>query len=174
MNQNAQPAVPVADAIDRFIKATGHVLCWAYALLVVVILLQVTLRYGFRHGLVTLEELQWHLYAVAVMFGLAYAQATDSHIRVDLFHARISHRARLLWEVFGLVFLMFPFVFVVLYSSFDFVADAWRVGERSSAPAGLPWRWAIKSVIPLSFALLFLAGLSRLVRDVSLLLRGVR
>lgn len=41
------------------------------------------LRYGFGHGLVILEELQWHYYALGIMFGASYAMMIDSHIRVD-------------------------------------------------------------------------------------------
>ncbi|MFG1488245.1 TRAP transporter small permease subunit [Oceanospirillum sp. HFRX-1_2] len=97
---------------------------------------------------------------------------TNSHIRVDLFHMRLSTRAQRLWEIFGILFLMFPFVYVVFDSSLPFVYDSWRIGESSASPTGLPYRWIIKSVIPLSFGLLFLAGLSRLIRDVVGLVKG--
>ena len=145
--------------------------CWANGLLVVVIIVQVVLRYGFGQGQVFLEELQWHLYALAVMFGVSYAQATNSHIRVDVVAMRLSTKATRLWEVFGIVVFVLPFVFVVFYHSLDFVAESWRLNERSDAPLGLPWRWAIKAVIPISFALLGVAAVSRLVRDFVLLVR---
>ena len=156
--------------IDRFVTGVGRVLCWATALLLAVIIGQVALRYGLGQGLVVLEELQWHLYALCVMFGVSYAETTDSHIRVDVIAARLSLRTRALWEVFGIIVFVFPFLFVVIYHSLDFVADSWRLNERSDAPLGLPWRWAIKSVIPGSFALLALAVFSRLLRDVTFVL----
>lgn len=170
---STEPSVPLADAIDRFVLRIGHVMCWAAALLVVIIISQVVLRYGFGKGLVILEELQWHLYAVGVMFGLSYAQVTDSHIRVDVLAMHLSRNAVRFWEVFGILVFVYPFIFVVFYHSLDFVADAWRVNERSDAPLGLPWRWAIKAVIPASFGLLALAVFSRLIRDLTgLLQRG--
>ncbi|MCP4935731.1 MAG: TRAP transporter small permease subunit, partial [bacterium] len=70
---NNETRVPAADALDSFIGAIGRVVSWANVILVGVIILQVVLRYGFGSGLVVLEELQWHLYAVAVMFGISYA-----------------------------------------------------------------------------------------------------
>jgi len=164
--------VPLADFLDKIVLSAGKIFAWAYVVLMVVIIVQVVLRYGFNHGLVVLEELQWHLYAVGVMFGVSYAQVTNSHIRVDLFHMRLSTRAQRLWEIFGILFLMFPFVYVVFDSSLPFVYDSWRIGESSASPTGLPYRWIIKSVIPLSFGLLFLAGLSRLMRDVVGLVKG--
>ncbi|RMF18115.1 MAG: TRAP transporter small permease subunit [Gammaproteobacteria bacterium] len=161
----AQPCLRWADRLDNGIRFIGRSLSWVYALLVAVIILQVILRYGFGHGLVALEELEWHLYAIGVMFGVAYSQVLDSHVRVDLFHTRLRRRTQLWVDILGTVFLLMPFLIIVFLNSLDFVYDAWRIGETSDAPSGLPYRWAIKAVIPLSFGLLFIASVSRILRS---------
>ncbi|WP_417568094.1 TRAP transporter small permease subunit [Marinobacter sp.] len=167
-------AVPLCDRIDSVLYRIGYVMGWSYVLLVLVIILQITLRKGFSGGSIALEELQWHLYAVAMMFGLTAAQVKDSHVRVDLFYSRFSPHTRYLIEVIGICVLLMPFLVVVFLNSLDYVWESWRVGERSDASAGLPYRWLIKAVIPASFGLLILAALSRLVRDFVLLTsRGV-
>ena len=53
MNNNQR--LPIADALDGFILAIGKVVGWANVVLVGVIILQVTLHYGFGRGLVVLE-----------------------------------------------------------------------------------------------------------------------
>ena len=164
--------VPFPDFLDNLIRQIGHVVCMVNALLIVAIIGNVALRYGFSNGQVWLEELQWHFYAIGVMMGLSYAQINDSHIRVDILHARFSDRTKRIVEIIGILLFILPFVWVVFYHSLDFVADAWRTDERSAAPLGLPFRWAIKAVIPLSFGLLGLAIFSRLYRDVYLLVKG--
>ncbi len=164
--------VPISDAIDNFIRSVGHVVCWVNGLLVFIIILQVVLRYGFNSGIVMLEELQWHLYAIGVMFGISYAQVNDSHIRVDILHLKFSDRTKRKIEVFGILFLVLPFIFVIISHSLDFVFEAWRLNEHSDAPLGLPWRWAIKAVIPVSFSLFAMASISRLIRDTVVLSRG--
>jgi TRAP-type mannitol/chloroaromatic compound transport system permease small subunit len=171
-DNNTLAAVPLADTIDRLIQRITLMIGWSFVLLVLVIILQVTLRKGFSHGLIALEELQWHLYAIGVMFGLSYAQTTDAHIRVDLFHSRFKTRSKRLIEILGILCLLLPFIAVIFLHSLDFLHDSWRINESSSAPSGLPWRWLIKGVIPVSFALLALAVLSRLYREVVLLKRG--
>ncbi|MDA7946921.1 MAG: TRAP transporter small permease subunit [Hyphomicrobiaceae bacterium] len=156
--------------IDRFILGIGSILSWGAVILIAVIILQVVLRYGFRHGLVVLEEAQWHLYAIGVMFGLSFAQVKDSHIRVDILHMRLSERTQRIVEILGILFLLLPFCWVVFDNSLDFLADSWRVNESSDAPLGLCCRWGIKSVIPISIALLALAAISRLIHDFAALI----
>jgi len=153
-----------SDIIDAIIRGIGHFFMWTNIVLIVVIILQVVLRYGFGRGLVLLEELQWHLYALGIMFGASYAIMMDSHIRVDIIHARLSQKWRNRWDLFGIVFLLLPFAIMVFHQSLDFVYESWRVNERSDAPLGLPWRWAIKGVIPVTFALLIAATVARAVR----------
>ena len=107
------------------------------------------------------------------MFGASYAQGMDNHTRVDIIHARLSDKWKMRWDLFGIVFLMLPFIIIIFHQSLDFVYESWRVNEGSDAPLGLPWRWAIKGVIPVSFGLLIIATVSRLVRIVVALRRMV-
>ncbi|WP_430461158.1 TRAP transporter small permease subunit [Thalassolituus sp. LLYu03] len=174
MNNDLRPqlTVPLADAVDRVLRKGSEYLSWIYAILIAVILLQVTLRRGFSAGLIALEELQWHLYAIGVLFGVIYAQATNSHVRVDVLQARFSARAKSLAEIAGILILALPFLVVVFIHSLDFVAESWRISERSLAPAGLPWRWLIKSMIPVSVGLMMLAFANQLLRETVLLMRG--
>lgn len=166
--------VPISDGIDKFIVKISQGIAGVYVALVLVIVTQVALRKGFSSGLVALEELQWHLYAVGVMFGLSYAQVCNAHVRVDLFYSGFRITSRRIIEIIGTLVLVLPFIGVIFIHSLDFVYESWRVGERSDSPSGLPWRWAIKSVIPLSMALLGLAVLSRLNREIVLLRRSMR
>lgn len=170
--ERAMTPVPIADQIDQFVIRLGQIISWVYAVLVAVIITQVVLRKGFSAGQIVLEELQWHLYAIGFMFGLSYSQAKDSHVRVDLFYNQFSPRMKHIVEIVGMVTFVLPLIFVVVYHSLDFVYDSWRIGERSDAPAGLPYRWLIKSVIPASFILLGVAVLSRIYRESYLLIKG--
>lgn len=159
----------VSDAIDAFILRIGRFLSWANGLLIFVIVLQVILRYGFGHGLVILEELEWHLYSLAFMFGLSYAIVTNAHVRVDLLYNRFMKRTREWIEICGTVFLLIPFIVVVIIYGLEFFNLSWIHNERSLAPMGLPWRWIIKGVIPLSFGMFGLAAISRVIRAITLI-----
>ena len=102
MNATAEKKESVAaGAMDRFTLWFGQFLSWANFLLIFIIVVQVILRYGFGRGMVALEELEWHLFAVAFMFGLSYAVVTDAHVRVDLLSNLMSKSTRAWVEIFG-------------------------------------------------------------------------
>lgn len=129
-------------------------------LLMVVIIFNVTLRYVFNIGLIELEELQWHLNAIAVMSCLAWTYQRDGHVRVDAFYARMSPRARALVELFGVLFLLLPFLWFVTSSAWTIFGYSWKLGEGSPMPSGLPARYIIKFVMAAGLSLLFLQGIA--------------
>lgn len=163
------PQASIPKTIEQAVRSISRFFAWANLLLIGVIILQVILRKVFSNGQIALEELQWHLYATAVMFGTAYAQITNQHVRVDLFYQRFSAKAKALVEVLGLSLLAVPFVIIVILHSYDFAYEAWRVNESSSAPSGLPFRWIIKGVIPVSFSLLLLSIVAQILRQIAVL-----
>ena len=162
-------ASPLADSIEHVVRSLGRFFAWSYLILIVVIITQVVLRKVFSNGQIALEEMQWHLYAVGVLFGLSYAEITGTHVRVDIFYHRFSERAKAWVEIITVAFFVWPFMYVIFIHSLDFVYEAWRVDERSNAPSGLPWRWVIKSAIPFSAALLAFASLARVLRSIAFL-----
>ncbi|MCL1097280.1 TRAP transporter small permease subunit [Shewanella gelidii] len=155
----------VADQLEKIIRFTAAICCWSSAFLIFVIILNVTMRYGFSKGLILFEEIQWHLYAIGIMFGMSYAEITNSQVRVDVVADHLKPRTRLFWEMFGSVVFVLPMVGVILLNSWEYVASSFLLSETSESPLGLPFRWLIKSAIPISFILLALASISRLLRN---------
>ena len=84
-------------------------------------------------------------------------------MRVDVLRERMPERVRHWVDLYGILFLQLPFLVLVLWSALPFAADSFIVGERSASAGGLPFRWLLKSILPLSFMLLFVATLSQLV-----------
>jgi TRAP-type mannitol/chloroaromatic compound transport system permease small subunit len=170
MNTETKEAPRFCRALDAFINRTGQVTSWLAAVLIVVIIGQVILRYVFGRGLVILEEIQWHLYAVGIMLGFSYAIVHDSHIRLDLLHDRFPRRRKEKVEIFGILFLLMPMIIVIIIHSWDFLYDSLRINESSDAPMGLCCRWFIKAFLPIGFIMLGLAAISRLIRAIAYLM----
>jgi TRAP-type mannitol/chloroaromatic compound transport system permease small subunit len=150
--------------LDRVVVKVCEAFSWLWIILVAIIMINVFVRYVFNHGYVQLEELQWHLYAMAFMMGLSYTFVHDEHIRVDFLHEKFSLKTQVWVELFGLSFLFIPFVSVIIYYSIPYVAYSWELSEVSQSPGGLPARWLVKSFIFISFSFLMIAAISRLSR----------
>lgn len=156
--------------LDNAVIMIGRTTGWLTVVLVAAIIAQVVLRYGFKSGMSSLEELQWHLYAVIFMIALSYSLVQDAHIRLDLLHQRFSPRLKEWVEVIGIIFLLMPMVVVFFLHGLPFAAKSFSIMERSPAPTGLPYRFIIKSFLPIGIGLLGIAALSRLIRGVHILL----
>ncbi len=171
MSPKQQPyRIPIVDLLNGIVRKIAETTAWLNVVLIVAILASILWRYGFHNALVFLEELIWHIYAVAFMFGIAYGITIDSHVRVDLIHMNLSPKKQHIIEIIGILFLMLPCMWIVFDHSLSWVSDSYRVDEHSSAPTGLPHRWIIKSFLPMSFALMIIATVSRLIQETLLLL----
>ena len=158
------PDTQLSRRIDPLIERIGSAASWLWLLLLIVIVTNVVMRYALSQGQVEFEELQWHLYSFGFLLGLSYALQSDAHIRVDVIHERLRPRLQAWLELYGLLLCLFPFTALILIYGVRFVINSFNVSEVSQAPGGLPYRWLIKSAIPLGFALVLLAGVSRLSR----------
>ncbi len=168
--------LPLVANLNRFVQRVVEVAAWFNFVLIFLILITVVLRYGFhRNGLlldwplVPMEELQWHLYSVPFMFGLAYAITKDSHIRIDILRLHMSKKLKHIFEILGIILLLMPCTIILFDFSLDYTIYAITHHESSQSTMGLPHRWIVKSVIPLSMILIFLASLARLIQEIILL-----
>ena len=168
--------IPIVSSLNKFVQRIVETAAWLNMAVLILILITVTLRYGFHRNqlllewpLVPMEELQWHFYSVPFMFGLAYVIATDSNIRIDLLRLHMSKKLKHIFEILGILLLLMPCVIILLDFSIDYTIYAITHHESSQSTMGLPNRWIVKSVIPMSMALIFIASLSRLIQEIILL-----
>jgi DNA-binding FadR family transcriptional regulator/TRAP-type mannitol/chloroaromatic compound transport system permease small subunit len=169
--------VPIVTFLNGIVRRVVEAAAWFNVALIFLIIITVILRYGFHRNqlwldwpLVPMEELMWHFYSVPVMFGLAYAITNDSHIRIDLLRTIMSTRLRHIFEILGILLLLLPCLVILLDFSFDYAVYAFTHHESSQSTMGLPHRWIVKSVIPLTMLLMIIASIARLIEDSVLLL----
>lgn len=158
------PHTALSNVIEGIVIRTGNTLSWLWPTLVLLIVLNVVLRYVFGDTSVALEEVHWHIYAVGMIIGVSYALTYDAHVRVDVLAERLSLRTRATIEMLGIVLMTLPFCYIIIDFAIPFVLFSHNTGEISRAPGGLPYRWAIKSFIIIGFAFIALAAIGRLLR----------
>jgi TRAP-type mannitol/chloroaromatic compound transport system permease small subunit len=151
--------------IESFIDRVGNFTAYIALAVIFLVATNVVLRYLFSFGSVWAQELEWHLLAALILFGMSYALQRGDNVRVDLFYANYSVRKKYFVDLLS-VGLTIVVALLFIKVSLGYVAQAWSIGETSSDPGGIPWRWAVKSLIPIGFSLLVLQSVGQLLRTI--------
>jgi TRAP-type mannitol/chloroaromatic compound transport system permease small subunit len=150
--------------IDNYIDRMGKVVSWLTTLLMIVICIDVVMRYLFSATETWILELEWHLFAVLFLLGASYALLHNKHVRVDVFYEKFSSKRRNLVNALGVVLFLLPWGWVIVTNGWDYMSNSWAWGEGSPQPTGLPARWFVKSMIVIGFGLLMIQGISELIK----------
>jgi TRAP-type mannitol/chloroaromatic compound transport system permease small subunit len=161
----------ISDVLSDVVSRIGKIAAWLAIPLMAIILIDVAGRkiidvYPeftntiFYLGSTKLQEMEWHLHAVLFLLCLGFAYIKDSHVRIELVRDKLGPRTRVWLELLGCLAFLIPYCIVVVDFGYDFALRAFKSGEVSSALTGLSHRWIIKSVMPLGFTILAIAGVS--------------
>ena len=160
-------------AIDRLNDRIGSAIQWLTLVMVVIGAFNALARYTDQYTNLSLSsnvylDLQWYLFSLIFLMCSAYGLNHDYHVRVDVMYARLGRRTRAWIDLIGSVLFLVPFTGVMLWVSWGPVVRSWAILETSPDPGGLP-RYPIKTVILVSFFLLFLQAISQIVKNVAIL-----
>ncbi len=160
--------IMIEKGIDKLVDAVGRVLSILMLLMVLNVCFDVIMRYFFHNSSVGMQEMEWHLFSVIILFGTGVALKNESHVRVDFLYERFSARTQALINIYGTLLFLLPLALLILFGSFGFVRSAYVMQEISEDPGGLPFRWLIKAMIPLSFGFLIFAAMGYLIKNFNL------
>lgn len=151
--------------IDKIIKYLGVVTALVLAFLVLLVVYDASARYIFSSGSIALQELEWHLFDVVILFGISYTLSKNAHVRVDIFYASFSDKTKAIINIISSIFFVLPFSILIIYIGYDFVHLSFIQNEISSNPGGLEYRYIVKALMPLSFVFLILQTIRNLKDD---------
>ena len=156
----------ISQFIDAINEKTGLVAAWLTTLMVITVVYDVVMRYGFKKGNIAVQEMEWHLFAVVFLIGAAYSLKKDAHVRVDILYTKFSTKKKAWIDLLGTFIFLIPFSLMIIYASRGFIESSWAVREISPDPGGLPGRYILKAMIPAGFALLILQGISQAIKNI--------
>jgi TRAP-type mannitol/chloroaromatic compound transport system permease small subunit len=149
--------------IESLIDGVGRATLYLALAMIALVATNVLLRYAFSFGSVWAQELEWHLLAAVILLGMSYSLQRGDNVRVDVFYADFKPRTKFIVNVVSnLLLLAIALIFIKL--SIQYVGQSWAIDETSPDPGGIPYRWAIKGLIPLGFGLLVLQTLGALLK----------
>lgn len=148
---------------------TGQLAGWLIVALVLVIMVDVTLRHWFVIGSTKLQELEWHLHGALFLLALGWAYNRDAHVRIELLSNRFAPRTNATMELLGCLLFLLPYTATVIWFGLDYVGYSIEYNEASPSATGLPARWLIKAAIPLGFTVLACAALAKALEAIAFL-----
>lgn len=147
--------------ISRILDRAAVILCGGAALvLVVMVLVNVVLRYGFGTGSIKMQDLAAHAFAVLVITSVPVTLARGGHVRVEVVSERLSPGYLRGADAVALVLFLIPLFGLIIWAGWSDLAYSWAIGEGAVTPGGLGGLWLVKSVLPVASALTIWQGIA--------------
>ena len=157
----------VVRTIDRMSTLFGAVAALTVVVLVVLMLYDVLLRYAFNAPTSWGNDLNAFLMGGSFVLSIAYAMATDSHVRVDLlYNERTRPRIRVV-DLIGLTFIILPTVSWITWGFWGHLMEGIRTGERTGSGGWNPVVWPFRVVLFFGFAIFTLQIVAEIIKRAS-------
>ena len=149
--------------IDAINRKVGIGIGWLILVMTIVSALNATSRKLFSVSSNAFLEIQWYLFAAVFLLAAGYTLLSNEHVRVDIVNTRMPTRLRLWVELICSALFLAPFTLLVIYYAWPYFMLSFSSGEWSLNAGGLVV-WPVKLLIPVSFLLLFLQGVSQIIK----------
>ena len=159
--------------IEKFIDWTGRTVAWLTLIMVLVTFFVVFMRYVFDSGSIAVQESVNFMHALVFLVGAAYTLKHNEHVRVDIFYQKLSDIGKAWIDLLGSLLILMPVLVFIIWSSWGYVSDSWRIYESSGETGGLPGIFLLKSSILVMAGLLILQGLAEILKAILVLRKKV-
>ncbi len=154
--------------IDGLNTAIGRTACWAIVAAIVVSTVNALMRKIFGLSSNAWLELQWYLFGAVFMLCAPWTLRLNEHIRIDVVAEKFGRRASNIIEVTCHVLFLLTFCALMIWLSVPFVWNSFHTAEVSTNAGGL-LLWPAKLIILVGFVLLFLQGVSELIKRIAIM-----
>ena len=158
--------------MDKIIDAVGYATGVLMILMILNVAFDVMMRYAFHNSSIGMQEMEWHLFAVIILYGTGYALRHNAHVRVDFLYDRFGYKTKAMINIMGTLLFLIPLALLIIYGSYEFVMDSYVTNEISEDPGGLTHRWMIKAMIPIAFIFLLFCALNYIISNINIY-RGI-
>lgn len=155
----------LALAYDWLTTRLGKIAAWTVLLAALISAGNAFVRYGLDVSSNGWLEIQWYLFAGTVMLGAPVVLKLNEHVRVDIIYGKLKGNGPVYVDIFGLIFFLLPVMGLMAYLSWPLFVGMLRSGEVSGNAGGLI-RWPAMMLLPLGFGLMFVQGISEIIKRV--------
>jgi len=162
----------ILDVIDAINEKAGRGISFLIYPGLLIIVIEVILRYGFGQPTVWAHGYSQRIFAVYFILIGAYTLLHKGHVRMDLVYSRLSLRGRLFLDLLGTVLLV-AWCVVLLWKGSLFFWSSFTIREVDEAVLGAPV-YPVKFFIPVGVFFLILQWLGDLSRTIAAVRKGER
>jgi TRAP-type mannitol/chloroaromatic compound transport system permease small subunit len=163
--------LPVSRGIDAFNLRLGKAVSWLILVMVLISATNATVRKVFDTSSNAWLELQWVLFSVVFLLCSPWTLLANEHIRIDIVNNLFPKRVRNIIDVVGHALFLLPLTLLMIVTGLPFFLRSYEINEQSMNAGGLP-QWPAKSLVLVGFSVLFIQGISELVKRVAIM-RGL-
>jgi TRAP-type mannitol/chloroaromatic compound transport system permease small subunit len=158
--------------IDALNERVGRLAIWLVLAATLISAGNAVTRYGLNASSNAWLEIQWYLFGLIFLLGAGYTLKHNGHVRIDVLYGRFSPRTKAWVDLLGGLLFLLPMSGIIAWLGWDFFLASYAVDETSPDAGGL-LRWPIKLAVPLGFGLLWLQGLSEVIKRAGVLWGGL-
>lgn len=162
----------LSQGIDALNERIGRLVIWLVLIATLISAGNAVVRYGLNTSSNAWLEIQWYLFGLIFLLGAGYTLKHNGHVRIDVLYGRFSSRAKAWVDLLGGLLFLLPMSGIIAWLGWDFFLASYAVDETSPDAGGL-LRWPIKLAVPLGFALLWLQGVSEVIKRAGVLWGGI-
>ena len=159
------PVTRVVDAVNTWI---GKRIAWLILTAVVVSAVNATVRKIFDTSSNSWLELQWVLFSAVFLLCAPWTLLDNEHIRIDIVNNMLPKRVRDSIDAVGHAFFLLPLTIIMVVTGIPFFLRSVEINEQSGNAGGLA-QWPSKALIMVAFAILFMQGISELVKRIAVM-----
>ena len=161
----SRPYLAAIRAIDKFTEWTGYLYVLSIIPLIFANVVEVFARYALGDPTIWALDVTTMSYAALFMLGSALALLKGAHVRTDMLWEAFSDRTKGMIDTLAFLLFFLPTMAVLFFISIDDFLYSLSIDERSSSGAWTPVLWPMRGVIPLAAFMLFLQGISELMKS---------
>lgn len=158
----------ISKMIDTFTTKQGEITSMLIIPLLVVVVYEVIMRYGFNAPTTWGFEVTAFIYGMHYMFGISYTDVKNGHVRVDIFTALAPKKVQAAISALTTLILFLPVMTCMTIWSAKFAMYSIEGLERNPT-SWAPIIYPYKIVMALCFGFLLLQGVSNLLKDLQVL-----
>jgi TRAP-type mannitol/chloroaromatic compound transport system permease small subunit len=151
-------------AIDRISWVLAMIAMVQIALLVVAMLYEVLLRYGFDSPTLWSNDVVKYLNGTLFLLAAGWTLRKNQHVRIDFLAVRLPVRVQHAINLLFYVVLFLPLLWLLGSVSVGKAWKAWRIGELEQASAWEPLVWPFLAGMAIGLVGLALQALAEAIR----------